>query len=148
MTDYTLRKFMSANGYGIISVTGRAHCQHQVAFFNKMLAHCVFAELLHVFHRSKSIRDVTFWVASKNILSVACQASLRCDFHAETAKISVSVQIHESQCFSDPHTLHLAFYFSGLHEGTTPVSAGIPVNPECNAPMGNNAMNCFDMNVE
>ena len=24
---------MSANGYGIIAVTGRAHCQRQVAFF-------------------------------------------------------------------------------------------------------------------
>ncbi len=27
-------KFMSANGYGIIGVTGRAHCQRQVAFFS------------------------------------------------------------------------------------------------------------------
>ncbi len=27
-------KFMSANGYGIIAVTGRTHCQRQVASFN------------------------------------------------------------------------------------------------------------------
>ncbi len=27
-------KFISANGYGIIAVTGRAHCQRQVAFFH------------------------------------------------------------------------------------------------------------------
>ncbi len=34
MADYTLRKFPSAiNCYGIIAVTGRAHCQRQVAFF-------------------------------------------------------------------------------------------------------------------
>ncbi len=32
MSDYTLRKSMSANGYGVIAVTGRAHCQRQVAF--------------------------------------------------------------------------------------------------------------------
>ncbi len=28
-----LEKFMSANESGIIGVTGRAHCQRQVAFF-------------------------------------------------------------------------------------------------------------------
>ncbi len=32
--DYTLwEKFMSANGHGIIALTGRAHCQRKVAFF-------------------------------------------------------------------------------------------------------------------
>ncbi len=33
VTDYTLRKIMSSNDQGIIAVTGRAHCQRQVAFF-------------------------------------------------------------------------------------------------------------------
>ncbi len=32
VTDYTLRN-MSANDQGIVAVTGRAHCQRQVAFF-------------------------------------------------------------------------------------------------------------------
>ncbi len=32
-TDYTPRKIMSANDQGIVAVTGRAHCQRQVAFF-------------------------------------------------------------------------------------------------------------------
>ncbi len=31
--DYTLRKMMSAKDEGIVAVTGRAHCQRQVAFF-------------------------------------------------------------------------------------------------------------------
>ncbi len=34
LTDYTLRKIMSANDQGIVAVTGRAHCQRQVAFFH------------------------------------------------------------------------------------------------------------------
>ncbi len=34
VTDYTLRKIMSANDQGIIAVTGRAHCQRQVALFS------------------------------------------------------------------------------------------------------------------
>ena len=34
VTYYTLRKIMSAHDQGIIAVTGRAHCQRQVAFFN------------------------------------------------------------------------------------------------------------------
>ncbi len=33
VTDYTLRKIMSANDQGIFAGTGRAHCQRQVAFF-------------------------------------------------------------------------------------------------------------------
>ncbi len=33
VTNYTLRKIMSANDRGIVAVTGRAHCQRQVAFF-------------------------------------------------------------------------------------------------------------------
>ncbi len=33
VTDYTLRKVMSANDQSIVAVTGRAHCQRQVAFF-------------------------------------------------------------------------------------------------------------------
>ncbi len=33
VTDYTLRNIMSANDQGIVAVTGRAHCQRQVAFF-------------------------------------------------------------------------------------------------------------------
>ncbi len=33
VADYTLRKIISANDQGIIAVTGRAHCQCQVAFF-------------------------------------------------------------------------------------------------------------------
>ncbi len=33
VTDDTLRKIMSSNDQGIIAVTGRAHCQRQVAFF-------------------------------------------------------------------------------------------------------------------
>ena len=33
VTDYTLRKIMSANDQGIFTGTGRAHCQRQVAFF-------------------------------------------------------------------------------------------------------------------
>ncbi len=32
ITDYTLRKIMSANDQGIVAMTGRAHCQRQVAF--------------------------------------------------------------------------------------------------------------------
>ena len=32
VTDYTLKKFMSAYEKGIIAMTGRAHCQRQVAF--------------------------------------------------------------------------------------------------------------------
>ncbi len=32
VTDYTLRNIMSANDQGIVAVTGRAHCQRQVAF--------------------------------------------------------------------------------------------------------------------
>ena len=35
VTDYTLRKIMSANDQGIFAVTGRAHCQRQVASFNR-----------------------------------------------------------------------------------------------------------------
>ncbi len=34
VTDYTLRKIMSANDQGIVAVTGRTHCQRQVAFFS------------------------------------------------------------------------------------------------------------------
>ncbi len=33
--DYTLGNIMSANDQGIIAVTGRAHCQRQVAFFTQ-----------------------------------------------------------------------------------------------------------------
>ncbi len=33
LSDYTLRKIMSANDQSIFSVTGRAHCQGQDAFF-------------------------------------------------------------------------------------------------------------------
>ena len=33
VTDYTLGKRMSANDQSIFAVTGRAHCQRQVAFF-------------------------------------------------------------------------------------------------------------------
>ncbi len=33
VTDYTLRKIMSANDQDIVALTGRAHCQRQVAFF-------------------------------------------------------------------------------------------------------------------
>ncbi len=33
VTDYTIRKMISANDQGSVAVTGRAHCQHQVAFF-------------------------------------------------------------------------------------------------------------------
>ena len=32
-TDYTLSKFMLANGHGVIALTGRAHFQGKVAFF-------------------------------------------------------------------------------------------------------------------
>ncbi len=32
VTDYTLRKIMSANDQGIVAVASRAHCQRQVAF--------------------------------------------------------------------------------------------------------------------
>ncbi len=32
VTDYTLRNIMSASDQGIVAVTGRAHCQRQVAF--------------------------------------------------------------------------------------------------------------------
>ena len=35
---------------------------------------------------------------------VACQDSLRWVLHAETAKINVSVEIREIQCFQTPHT--------------------------------------------
>ncbi len=35
-TDYTLRKTVSANDQGIVAVTGRAHCQRQVAFFTDL----------------------------------------------------------------------------------------------------------------
>ena len=35
VTDYTLKKIMSANHQGIVAVTGRAHCQRQVAFSPK-----------------------------------------------------------------------------------------------------------------
>ena len=37
VTDYTLRKIMSANDQGIV-VRGRAHCQLQVAFFHCSVA--------------------------------------------------------------------------------------------------------------
>ena len=44
VTDHTLRKDTSANDQGIVAVTGRAHCQRQVAFFvSKML----FFSVLH-----------------------------------------------------------------------------------------------------
>ena len=47
VTDYTLKKFTAANGYGISVVTGRTHCQRQVAFFttyrrtNSHFWHCI-----------------------------------------------------------------------------------------------------------
>ncbi len=36
------------------------------------------------------------------VIIVACQGSLKWEFHAETAEINVSVEINENQCFSDP----------------------------------------------
>ncbi len=39
VTDYTLRNIVSANDQGIVAVTGRAHCQRQVAFF-KTIENC------------------------------------------------------------------------------------------------------------
>ncbi len=34
VTDYTLKKIMSANDQGIVAVTGRAHCELQVTFLH------------------------------------------------------------------------------------------------------------------
>ncbi len=43
VTDYTLRKkIMSANAHGIIALTGRAHCQRQVAFLKMGLTFISF----------------------------------------------------------------------------------------------------------
>ncbi len=37
VADYTLRKIMSAIDQDIVAVTGRAHCQRQVAFLTLSL---------------------------------------------------------------------------------------------------------------
>ena len=52
----SLKLYMSAYGYGIIAVTGRAHCQHQVAFlilFTKIL-------VVHIWTRVNKVLKLRF----------------------------------------------------------------------------------------
>ncbi len=53
VTDCTLRKIMSANDQDIVAVTGRAHCQRQVAFFK------AYAVSLHIL-----FLQMTWWLHS------------------------------------------------------------------------------------
>ncbi len=52
---------MSANDHGIVAVTGRAHCQHQVAFF-----YCLLYSAANLYRPPQSTQNVfelrrTFW---------------------------------------------------------------------------------------
>ena len=55
VTDYTLRKIMalllmSANDKGIVAVTGRAHCQRQVAFF------LIYYDIIYFFQHAETAK--------------------------------------------------------------------------------------------
>ncbi len=62
VTDYTLRKIMSANDQGIFAVTGRAHCQCQVAFyrFSTGFFFCLYPVFRHFFVAFPPFRHISY----------------------------------------------------------------------------------------
>ncbi len=59
---------MPVNGYGIIAVTGRAHCQRQVAFFNFFLWGGGAVVLIYYFMTEVKLNSNPFRTVHKTVL--------------------------------------------------------------------------------
>ena len=79
VTDYTLRNIISTNDEGIVAMTGRAHCQCQVAFFpfGIVLSHMILIPAysmvnvgFHFKSKVKHTRQISRWTdATKSFIS-------------------------------------------------------------------------------